>query len=326
RNGTDAETLRLIQDGLVARARALPGVRTVGASSEIPVQGVGEPHYIVTVPTTPRRRVAAYGAHVDSDYFAVLRTTVVAGRVFDGSERPNGPRVAVVSVSFARKAFGDTNIVGREVIWHGPRTIVGVVEDQGFGRGLGEPRPAIFIARSQEPVMRFCLFVEIFDSRVAPTVLRHLGRLDPNQPLDTAMSLPAVLELAFQRQRSYAFSARVLAAVGSVMGLVGLLVAVGWFVASRERGITIRMVLGATTGRIMAYVMGSYAARLWPALVVSIPVAAWLCWRIEETAAPLRMPVVGSLLASAAGTVLACLAIGAAIVRRRTRGSLVIRD
>src|SRR5205814_3689712 len=76
---------------------------------------------------------------VGPDYFATLRTPLVAGREFDDRDTPLSAPVAIVGEGLAAKlwprggSLGSTIVVGRT-----PRLVVGVVADVSL-KSRGEP-------------------------------------------------------------------------------------------------------------------------------------------------------------------------------------------
>jgi hypothetical protein len=280
--------------------------------------GVSQPHYVVAVPGR-QPRVLAYGTHVDAGYFAVLHPGLLAGRVFDGFDRPDGPSVAVVSSSLAQRAFGRTDVVGQRIVWHGTKEIIGVVSDQGFGETIEGPRPTIYLSRHQEPMMRVCLFIDVGDPRQVPSVVERLTHLDSEQPIDTVMSLPATIERAFHRHRDYSRAAALLAAVGLVLGLIGVVAAATCSMATRVPELALRLALGASPGVLAYYFVRRHINSLWWPGAVVIPLTLWVCWVVERAVWPLRLPIARALTGTVAILVLMTSAAVAFTTWRRGR-------
>ncbi len=67
---------------------------------------------------------------VDHEYFKVFDLKFIEGAPFDESVLGVSPPVIVISETVARRIFGTTDVVGKQLqINYSPRTIVGVVED-----------------------------------------------------------------------------------------------------------------------------------------------------------------------------------------------------
>ena len=83
-------------------------------------------NYNLSDSATPERVV---GAKVTANYFAVMGTTPLAGRVFTADEdRPGHDRVAVISNRLWRRRFGGAPLVGREIRLNStPYTVLGIM-------------------------------------------------------------------------------------------------------------------------------------------------------------------------------------------------------
>ena len=85
------------------------------------------------------------GAYVSEDYFRTFGVGAARGRLFSAEEhRKGGPRAAVLSDGFWRRAFGaDPQVVGRSIQLDGASvTVVGVLvvpDDSTPGRLCGRP-------------------------------------------------------------------------------------------------------------------------------------------------------------------------------------------
>ena len=67
--------------------------------------------------------------YVTLGYFETLRIPVARGRVFTDADGANAARVMVVNEAFVKRYSRDEDVIGRQAIASGARTIVGVVGD-----------------------------------------------------------------------------------------------------------------------------------------------------------------------------------------------------
>src|SRR6185437_17852 len=122
-------------DRVIGELASTPGVIAAGAATMLPTRGnvstslriVGEPVDEEHLPDLGY--IAVRGA-----YFKAMRIPLLAGRLFDAADRPDGPPVTLVNETFARRYFPKGHAVGRQIRIgpdpHGrPITIVGVVGD-----------------------------------------------------------------------------------------------------------------------------------------------------------------------------------------------------
>jgi predicted permease len=112
--------------------------------------------------------------HVSARYFAVLGVRIAVGRAFDDEEdRPNGPRVAVISHGLWQRRFAaDPAVVGRAILLgHEAHQVVGVM-GPGFA---ADPRADIWLALHADP-----------RSTDHATAVRVIARLAPGVSLESA--------------------------------------------------------------------------------------------------------------------------------------------
>lgn len=151
---------------MLARLRALPGVRSASASNITPISGSfwNEDLEIEGYAAKGRDDTLVYFNQVSDRYFETLRMDLVAGRDFNQHDTPESPRVAIVNQTMAKKYFAGQNPVGRryraeEGRKMGPWTeIVGMVRDSKYGSLREEIYPVAFIAESQEPTPMWLQF------------------------------------------------------------------------------------------------------------------------------------------------------------------------
>jgi len=312
------------QDDLEHLARLIPGVEDVASSSDIPVSSALLPNYLVRVPGRGGV-VRAFGAHVGPGYFRVAGVKMVAGRDFLASDAPTSPRVAIVSLSFAERAFGRVNVVGERIEWHGKREIVGVVEDHGFGEQLGSPRQSLFVPRHQDPVVRMCLYVRINAAMPRETAIQRLMTLDPEQPFDQVSPLDQLGERYFREQRGYVVWAAILGIVGLPLAFVGIGVAASYSVGSRRREIAIRRACGAGVLDVVWFLVRGQLSLLLPAMAIALPAQLWLSEAAQKHVLPLRIWTVPAILITAASVVVLSCGIAAASGWVACRGEVAIR-
>src|SRR2546421_49159 len=104
----------------------------------------GGPATGVVIASRPEAEISAAIRIADAGYFTTLAIPLLAGRLFERTDREGAPRAVVVSESFARSAWPGASALGERVTmkdWGEPMeaTVVGVVGDV---RPAGQPSPA----------------------------------------------------------------------------------------------------------------------------------------------------------------------------------------
>lgn len=263
---------------------------------------------------------------VSPTYFTVLRTTVLAGRSFAGSDRPGGLHVAIMSRSAAAGFGNPGELIGRDVLIGAENpfraTIVGVVDDIIYD--LAEPsEPVVYVIGDQfAPALAPNVLLVRAPNGLAmtPAVLRADStlRAAPSSvaPVAPIRTLEQVVLEATRGQRALVglvLATAVLALALAVMGVFGL---VSYNVQQRRREIAVRLALGDTPAGITRS-HASHAARI--SFLGLLPGLA-LVGAASSAAAPLLGPYFDYLLAATAGAalslLLAAVAASAAAVRR----------
>ena len=121
---------------MIDALETIPGVKTVGFVSEIPLGGGGSTADVFTEQTTDLRTSNAAANvqvfQISPEYFHAAGTSLLAGRGLSWQDDANSPRVAVVNALFARRIFGSVgNTLGKYYKTEdGARVqVVGVAED-----------------------------------------------------------------------------------------------------------------------------------------------------------------------------------------------------
>lgn len=119
-----------------------------------------------------------------------MRIPLVAGRRFDATDTPDGPKHVLINETAARRYFRNGEAVGKRIrIGPNPNgdwmTVVGVVGDvRNAGLDL-PPTPTLFVNHAQEAWQHtLSIVMRTTDSRAAIDALRRAVKAaDPTMPL-----------------------------------------------------------------------------------------------------------------------------------------------
>jgi putative ABC transport system permease protein len=245
--------------GFVERLSKLPGVIAAGTGTVPLVGGIG--HRVIAEGV---EQPISAGLDLPSPgYFKALGFRLRTGRFFSDHDGSDAEPVVIVNQTFARTAWGTTDVVGRRIrgdqdpsTW---MTIVGVVDDIRRVTLEAEAPPLVFVPYLQPSIATAANYVvktETDPVGMIPAIRDLLRSIDPSIPLTrVAMMEERVSNLLGPRHFNlwllglFSLVAVTLAAVG-IYGLVNE------SVTSRTAEIGVRMTLGAGAGAIVRLVVG----------------------------------------------------------------------
>lgn len=263
----------------------------------------------------------AYVRHhaVSPGFFAALGLPVVGGREFDEGDAAGAARVALVSVSFARRSFEGGDSIGKRVQVGGLRgpwyEVVGVVGDLD-ARGLGsadEPASALYLSALQHPPEIFQVAVRAADLDATAPALTHVVRVAaPGVEVREVATLAGALEGAQAPVRWFGRLSAFLALCVVLSAAYGLYAVVSSQVARRRPEIGLRRAVGARGLRIAALFLGE-------ALRISAFGAALGLWAAVGVSGTLQrfldgVPLFDPVRSAAIVGLLAAVALAAALV------------
>ncbi len=252
-SGYSGEKVTAMQRRMIETLETIPGVKSVGFVSHIPLGGGGSTEDVFTDQTTELRPAnAAANAQIFSispDYFQAAETDLISGRTFSWQDAKDAAPVAVVNALFARKMFGSvSNAIGRFYKREdGTRVqVVGVAEDGKYYQMTEDPRPAMFLPFLQRRTNLTCLVVRSDRDplQLGTDIRKKLRTLDPGLPFNLE-SWSQGLDIALFPSRAATVTLGVLGGMGSMLALTGIFGMAAYSVSKRLRELGIRIALGA---------------------------------------------------------------------------------
>jgi putative ABC transport system permease protein len=258
-------------DRLVERAKALPGVRSAGAASFLPVSGGGSViHFNITghPPKTPHDYIAAGYRTVTPNYLETLGVPLLQGRLLTPSDNEKSPAVVVINASMAKTYFPNENPLGKRLqLGATPdkdvptMEIVGVIGDVRPGLGV-DPQTEMYLPYRQAdlilPVFQLSVVLRTAgDPQLQTAALRSaLAEIDPNQPLVKVRTMEENIAASVAQPRFRTWLIGIFAAVALVLAAVGVYGVMSYTVTQRTSEIGIRVTLGAQPEDVFRTIVG----------------------------------------------------------------------
>jgi putative ABC transport system permease protein len=175
----------------------LPGVRSAGAVTALPLSGAWESTAFGIAGRPPAQQgPSAFFAGVSEGYFATLGIPLLKGRVFDATDRDSA-RSAIVSTALASKYFPGEDPIGQQIRVFGPAplTIVGVVADVHQQDLARSAEPTLYLPMSAYPSPHMTLVVrsDTDPMGLVPAIQAQIRAINPAVPLTQPRAMEDVL-------------------------------------------------------------------------------------------------------------------------------------
>ena len=265
------------------RVRALPGVVSAGATTNLPLS-----HASIDMRFTVEGQAALNPAEVPitaarlvtPGYLQTLGVELVSGRLIDEQDRVDSPMVVVVSEELARQAWPDTDPIGKRIRrgtasltgfpW---MTVVGVVKDVKEDRANFRINRAVWYLPYIQHQLQLPVNVLVRAENPASlteSVRAAVHAIDPHQPISEATTMREHVAGVVVTERFSALLLATLAVMGVMLAALGLYGVMAYAVTQRTGEIGLRMALGASGRDVFGLILKQGAKLIIPGIVLGL--------------------------------------------------------
>jgi predicted permease len=276
---------------LLRRSRLLPGVQeaALGAEPSIPLHHDRNRSALIVEgrQTQSKQPPLVERSQVTPEYFHLLETPVLRGRLFNDGDDENAPLVAVINQAMAETYWRGEDPLGKRLRLGPGRagvgqrasktwiTIVGVIADARTESLANTSVPQIYLSLYQETPKELAIFLrgDLNASAIPEEVRAMVQSVNPELPVYGAQTLNDAVTASLEQRRFSMDIVAAFAVTALLLAALGIYGVISYIVSERTRDIGIRLALGAQRSNVMWLVTKDCLVLVAAGIAIGVPIA-----------------------------------------------------
>jgi predicted permease len=250
-----------LQDGVLEKLRALPGVQSASLVSYMLLTGESWIDGVIPPGTPAHQAQQANYRWISPDYFTTLHQRIIEGRALDARDRTL--KNAVISETTAKAVWPNQSPINRQFKRNGNiLTVVGVVADAHNNSLRAAPVNMVYLPYwDNPPYATYFLVRSAQDPALLTDAIRNtIWSYNPNVTIARIHTLDSQLSDSLAPEHLETGIIVAFGAAALLLALLGIYGTLSYSVVARTQEVGIRMALGATRQSVYRLMLGTIIA------------------------------------------------------------------